>query len=323
MGIATVHLGGAGVSTSRLGFGTTSLLALDNEQDRFELLAAALDLGIRHFDTAPYYGYGQAERTLGRFLKGRRDGVTVTTKFGIAPPRVAGVATVASLAKRLTRKLGPLRRLLSRQAGRLVQRNAFGVEDARRSLESSLRALGTEYIDVYLLHEAGPAEVSEDLLAFLIEQQARGVIRTFGIGSELDRTIGVLNCCPSIARVVQIENNVVRRNFERLPAGVEAAMVTHRALGEAFRELSAQYGADRDLAERCSAEVGADCSDKAILGGLMLSYAVRSNPAGVVLFSSRSRSHLERNVAVIAGQRFSAGQVDAFARFVARSQGRP
>lgn len=55
------------------------------------LLDAAYDAGIRHFDVAPLYGQGEAAALFGEFPRGRRDKVTVTTKFGISHP----LATVA------------------------------------------------------------------------------------------------------------------------------------------------------------------------------------------------------------------------------------
>ena len=56
------------LQTSRIGFGTASLHHLYRSRARSALLTAALDSGISHFDTAPMYGEGMAERELGRFL---------------------------------------------------------------------------------------------------------------------------------------------------------------------------------------------------------------------------------------------------------------
>ena len=57
---------------SRLGYGTTSLMAVQGSEERLALLECAYDSGILHFDTAPYYGYGEAERVMGKFLRGKR-----------------------------------------------------------------------------------------------------------------------------------------------------------------------------------------------------------------------------------------------------------
>lgn len=321
MSLKTVSLRGTPVATSALGFGTPGLLGIGGDRERFDILESAFALGLRHFDTAPYYGYGEAERVLGRFIRSRRDRVTVTTKFGIQPMQIAGLSSVARLAKRMTRHLKPLRRVLSLQAGKLVQRDAFSVADARKSLESSLRALGTDYIDIYLLHEAGPAETAAPaLLAFLEEQVRKGSIRCFGTGSEFDRTLGVIAQNPAFARVVQFENSVVRQNLDHLPDVTGRAVITHRALGDIFKELRSLLLAEPALAARWSAELGVNCAEETTLGGLMLAYAVRANESGVVLFSSHSRAHLESNVGAVAGELYSASQVSAFARLVAATR---
>jgi aryl-alcohol dehydrogenase-like predicted oxidoreductase len=51
------------------------------------MLERAFALGITHFDVARAYGFGRAEGILGKFLRGRRDQVTVATKLGLQPPR--------------------------------------------------------------------------------------------------------------------------------------------------------------------------------------------------------------------------------------------
>ena len=47
------------------------------------MLGAAYDAGIRHFDVARSYGYGDAEGVVGEFLRGCSEQVTVTSKFGL------------------------------------------------------------------------------------------------------------------------------------------------------------------------------------------------------------------------------------------------
>ena len=76
---------GTDIEVSRLGFGTSSLHHLLSRRDRRSLLLHAESVGITHFDTAPYYGYGLAERELGLALRDRRSRITVTTKVGLYP----------------------------------------------------------------------------------------------------------------------------------------------------------------------------------------------------------------------------------------------
>ena len=82
---------------------------------------------LMEHNVARYYGYGETERSLGAFIRSRRAQVTVTTKFGVEPTRRQQHASI------------------------LVKGNAFSVADAYRNLETSLRELGTDDIDFYLL----------------------------------------------------------------------------------------------------------------------------------------------------------------------------
>jgi aryl-alcohol dehydrogenase-like predicted oxidoreductase len=113
----------------------------------------AVDLGITFFDTADVYGCGHSERVLGEALRGRRHEVVLATKFGHT-----------------------FREDPCRDTG-----EEASPEYVRQACEASLRRLGTDYIDLYLLHlreydveRAGETrEALEDLVA-------AGKIRYYG-----------------------------------------------------------------------------------------------------------------------------------------------
>jgi aryl-alcohol dehydrogenase-like predicted oxidoreductase len=95
---------------------------------------AALDAGITFFDTADVYGVGHSEEMLGEALKGRRGSVVLATKFGdrfdVGTKRITGSDTSPAYI--------------------------------RQALEASLRRLGTDYIDLYQIHDRGlPLEESD------------------------------------------------------------------------------------------------------------------------------------------------------------------
>ena len=97
---------------------------------------------------------GKPKGLLGTFVKSRRAEVTITTKFGIEPPRRTNALGFAMQAgRRLAQFVPAARGFLRRRAQGLVKSGAFSVKDARTSLETSLRELGTDYIDFFLLHE--------------------------------------------------------------------------------------------------------------------------------------------------------------------------
>lgn len=94
-----------------------------NEPESMHLLGRALDGGINFFDTANVYSGGMSERTLGKFLKGAvaRDKVVVSTK------------AFYETADR-------------------PDRTGLGHENVIGSLESSLKRLGMDYVDIYQVH---------------------------------------------------------------------------------------------------------------------------------------------------------------------------
>src|SRR5262249_35607715 len=130
--------------------------AVDDDES-IRAIHTALDLGITLFDTADAYGGGHSERVLGRALAGRRDDVVISTKFG----------------------------LLFDEATRTGAGADASPAYVRRACEASLRRLGTDRLDLYLLHNgaddrAAAATVVEVLEALVAE----GKIRFYGSAVE-------------------------------------------------------------------------------------------------------------------------------------------
>ena len=145
--IPVVRLAKSGIVTSRLGFGTSRIHHLGRRQ-RESLLAAAIEAGFVHFDTAPSYGDGVAETDIGRVLRGRRDRLVIATKYGIpADPWLEAL---------------PMRpvfgvRSIARRVGLWAQRMPpLTAEGLRLSVEGSLRRLNSDRVDIVLLHEPAP-----------------------------------------------------------------------------------------------------------------------------------------------------------------------
>ena len=115
----------------------------------------ALDLGINWIDTAPYYGLGHSEELVGQAIAGRRGEVIIATKCGLVWDEGS-----TDVYRRLT------------------------VESVRREVETSLRRLNVEVIDLYQIH--WPAELDEEteegwsIIADLIQQ---GKVRYGGVSN--------------------------------------------------------------------------------------------------------------------------------------------
>jgi aryl-alcohol dehydrogenase-like predicted oxidoreductase len=280
-----------GKSTSRIGFGTGGLLRIGSARDRHNTLAAALASGVTHFDTAPLYGFGEAERTLGRFLRGRRHNVTLTTKFGLqAAPLAARLAGLQRLGRRALELYPALRRVAVRNAAVLRKPPSFSLPEARASLETSLRALRTDYVDFFLAHQASvDALPDEELLGWLEAMRRAGKILAYGVATDFEWLLPVLQQRPQLAAVVQFDSDLARQSAAAL-GNIGGLLITFGFIGRAITRCRER------LVMPWLEHTGDD-----ELGALLLRAAVLANPHGIVLMQSRSIERIERNVRTATG----------------------
>lgn len=273
-------------------------------------IAAALESGITHFDVARSYGYGEAEALLGEALRGRRDRAVVVTKLGIEPPRAAGaLARLKPLARRALAAFPALRPMVRRAASTGAARHRFSVEAARCSIDASLSALGTDYIDILLLHEPAPEDVGSALVECLDDAVRRGKLRACGVTGPIRQVLALQRAWPSLT-IRQFPNSILRRSHTTL-AGVAGPSVTHSPFEDAARLLAwARTRASE------TARLGLPPIGPQELHRLMLAYALNANPGGVVICSMLSPGRVRDNVAVIDHPPFAEEQVEGFARFV-------
>lgn len=134
------------LTVSRLSFGTMTFGSQTDEAAALRMVDRCLDAGINFFDTANVYNQGQAETILGKALSGRRQNAILATKV------------------RGKMGEGPDDSGLSRAA-------------IHRALDSSLRRLQTDYVDVYYLHQPDYDVPIEETLAALDEVLRAGKVR--------------------------------------------------------------------------------------------------------------------------------------------------
>jgi aryl-alcohol dehydrogenase-like predicted oxidoreductase len=283
-----------GKSTSRVGFGTGGLLRIGSSRRRQDTLAAALASGITHFDTAPLYGFGESERALGQFLRGRRDQITLTTKFGLqAAPLAARLAVFQRLARGVLNSFPALRKAAVRNAGALYKPPSFSLPEARASLERSLRALQTDHVDFFLAHQASAVALPDDeVLGWLEDVRRDGKILAFGVATDFDWLLPVLRERPTLAHVVQFDNDLMRQNASSV-GSTGRLLITYGFIGRAIT-LCRERLTDTRLARTPWLERVDDDE----LGALLLRAAVLANPGGIVLMQSRSVARIERNVRI-------------------------
>ncbi|WP_165818152.1 aldo/keto reductase [Frankia canadensis] len=188
------------------------------DQDACSLVAAALDHGINTFDTADVYAGGRSEEILGAALRHRRDQVILCSKVG---SRVGD--TEADLRK--TVGGDRLDHGARWQAGIAPSDQGLSRKHLVSALESSLRRLGTDYIDLYQLHRFDPHSGVEEVLRTLDDMVSAGKVRYIGCSGwaawQLYRGLW-LSDTAKLARfqAQQVPYNLLDREAEReiLPA---------------------------------------------------------------------------------------------------------
>jgi len=194
-----------GVGSSILGFGCAPILGAVGAKTAERALGTAWDEGVTHFDVARSYGYGEAEKFLGRFFRGRRDQVVIASKFGIRATWQARVARPLKPVVRWLRGSRP-RAVASTEVAGAVRRDPFHrrvditAANMVRSLEESLRALRTEYLDLYFVHEpTGPVEQVPELLEVARKLEQQGKILGFGVAFDWRRQPGLAALLEQVA----------------------------------------------------------------------------------------------------------------------------
>ena len=301
-----IALAQTGRTTTRLGFGSSSVMGALNRRESLMILEAAVDAGITHFDTAPSYGYGQAESVLGELLARHPGKLTITTKYGIPPAKNPGMISLArNLVRPFLKSIPGLKKRLAGVASSVVRREpepTFTVAEARASLERSLAQLKTERIDVWLLHEASATSLhDESLLRFLEDQVQQGTIGSFGVGSGFAKIPALLAERPAFCPTLQYEWSVLDATIPPSPA----FRIHHRSLTENFRTLHAALVQSPSTCQRWSEATGHDLAHRESLANLMLKASLVANPESIILFSSKSTHHIANNVAVADNAAFA------------------
>ena len=180
MGTTGGKLAGRGFRVGPVSLGCAQLGNLYRsipDGDANDVVSAAWDGGIRHFDTAPHYGLGLSERRLGAALKEhRRADYVISTKVGrlLEPnPDFSGERDSEGFDVPAS----------------TVRRWDFSADGVRRSLDASLERLGLDRIDLVLLHDpeehlADPGQAMREAYPTLERLRAEGVIGAIGVGTK-------------------------------------------------------------------------------------------------------------------------------------------
>ena len=300
-------LGKEGLTVSALGLGCMGMsqsYGTAEERDERESIATvhrAIELGVTFFDTAEAYGPYANEELLARALQGRRDQVTIATKFGF----------------------------------RFGAKGIDGVDSrpahVREAVEGSLRRLATDRIDVLYQHRVDPAVPIEETVGAMSELVREGKLRFLGLSEAGAKTIRRAHAVHPIS-VLQSEYSLWERNLEHeiipLLRELGIGLVPFSPLGRGFLTGSAKraeeypegdfrrndpryQGANFDANMRAASAVRDTATRMgATPGQIALAWLLNKSPDIVPIPGTKRRSYLEENVVAVEIELASA-EMDA------------
>jgi len=280
----------------RVGFGCAALLGPLSPKESEQLLLTALESGIQYFDTARMYGSGEAEGVLGHLTAEHRHRMILVSKAGILPPSRSVPVRVARKAAGIGLRAFPdLQRKILDIPPLGARLGVFDLPSLNASLDTSLRELRTDYLDILLLHEIAPTQTNAALMVWLEDMKRIGKIRSFGIASDFSDTVKIMSDTPALACIVQFASNVWEPNISNFARDPARLVVTHSCLGKRFHQLQGWLAARPETAQRWSLQLNIDARDPTALARLLLVEALASNPHGIVLFSSGRSKNIAAN----------------------------
>ena len=194
------RLGNSTLEVSAVGLGCMGLSGTYGPADDGEsitLVHRAIDLGVNHLDSSDMYGWGHNEELIGKALKGRRDRVVLTTKFG-----------------QVQNPGGP--NLVNGRPEYVVQ-----------ACDASLKRLGVDVIDLYYQHRVDPTVPIEETVGGMKRCVEQGKARFLGLSEAAPDTVRRAHRIHPIT-ALQSEYSLLYR------AEAEETLPTLRGLGVSF-----------------------------------------------------------------------------------------
>jgi aryl-alcohol dehydrogenase-like predicted oxidoreductase len=219
-------LGRTPIEVTAIGLGCMSMSGVygnASDEESISVIHHALERGINHLDSSDMYGWGHNEQLLGRALKGRRDRVILTTKFG--------------QTKGADGKQG------------IDGRPEYVVQ----ACEASLKRLGVDVIDLYYQHRVDPNVPIEDTVGAMKRLVEQGKVRALGLSEARPETIRRAQKVHPIAAVQNEYSLLYRKEGEetlRATRELGITLVAYAPLGRSLLTGSVHGSADLPEGDR-------------------------------------------------------------------------
>jgi aryl-alcohol dehydrogenase-like predicted oxidoreductase len=203
------EFGKTGMRVSEIGFGGSRIGGVfadkHSPKEALNVLRKALDSGITFYDTADMYAQGESESLIGMAFRGQRDQVIIATKGGYRlPARRNIMKRIKPLVRPIVQALGLKRtKLPAGISGALSQ--DFSPSYLTKALESSLKRLQTDHVDLYQLHSPGAPFLQSnafgEALQALENLKRQGKLRFYGVATEVPADAPFCLSAPGISSV--------------------------------------------------------------------------------------------------------------------------
>jgi aryl-alcohol dehydrogenase-like predicted oxidoreductase len=291
-------LGRGGLEVSAIGFGAMGMSQSYGppgpREESIRVLRAAVERGVTFFDTAEVYGGGHNEELVGEALAPYKGRVVIATKFGFKDPAAGPGAGLDSSPKRI-----------------------------RQVVETSLKRLRVDAIDLLYQHRVDPAFAIEDVAGTVKDLIAEGKVKNFGLSEASAKTIRRANAVQPVT-ALQSEYSLFWREPEReiLPTCEELGIgfVPFSPLGKGFltgkidesttfdssdfRNTVPRFTPENRRANQAIVDVLARIADrkKATPAQIALAWLLAQKPWIVPIPGTRKIERLEENIGAASVQ---------------------
>lgn len=201
-------LGKSGVDVSTLTIGTWAMGGLGygsvEKKECIDAVHAMIEQGVNHVDTAWVYGLGQSDKVVGEAIKGLRDKVLITTKCGFRNPESGSGPNFPDCSPAWITKC----------------------------FEESLKNLGTDYVDFFLIHVPDANVPFEETAECILKWQRQGKVRFLGVSNFGISDMEKMGKCIDITAVQSGYSMVVRGEEDNMIWAKEhdIGVMTHSSL---------------------------------------------------------------------------------------------